>query len=85
MPHLNAEQKEKTRLYGAQTPGQLNWAITEVILRYWNRDFQQSYTTINDIFGALEGAKLEFTRQVVNKYEDKKIAENGNVYEKAKI
>ena len=39
-----------------------------------------SYATINDIIGALEGAKMEFYRRVVAPYEDEKIKENGDVY-----
>jgi hypothetical protein len=39
-----------------------------------------SYQTINDIVGALEGAKLEFYRRVAVPYEDKKIIENGDVF-----
>jgi len=39
-----------------------------------------SYTFINDCVGALEGAKLELYRRVASPYEDKKIAENGDVY-----
>jgi hypothetical protein len=38
------------------------------------------YKTINDILGALEGAKMEFYRRVVVKYEDSKREENGDVY-----
>jgi hypothetical protein len=35
---------------------------------------------MNDVVGALEGAKAEFQRIVVAPYEDKKMAENGDVY-----
>jgi len=39
-----------------------------------------SYQTFNDIIGALEGAKLEFYRRVVVRYEEEKIKANGDVY-----
>lgn len=39
-----------------------------------------NYQGINDIIGALEGAKAEFQRRKVADYEDTKIAENGDVY-----
>jgi hypothetical protein len=39
-----------------------------------------SYHNINDILGALEGAKLEFYRRVAVPYENGKIQENGDVY-----
>jgi len=39
-----------------------------------------SYRTINDILGALEGAKLEFYRRVAVPYENSKLSENGDIY-----
>jgi len=82
MPYINTEAKETVALSGAQTPGQLNYEITNVIMRYWWRTFKQDYTTINDIIGALEGAKLEFTRRIVVDFEKGKCASNGDVYQK---
>lgn len=38
------------------------------------------YQVMNDVIGALEGAKLEFYRIVVVPYENGKMAENGAVY-----
>lgn len=58
--------------------GELNYVITEVIKAYYNND--RCYQSINDIIGALEGAKLEFYRRVATPYEDQKIQENGDVY-----
>jgi hypothetical protein len=81
MPYINTEQKESVAQNGAQTPGQLNYDITRLLIRYWKREFNQTYTTINDILGALEGAKLEFQRRVVQKYEDEAIKRNGDLYE----
>ena len=81
MPYINKEQKESVAQNGAQTPGQLNYDITRLLIRYWKREFQQSYTTINDILGALEGAKLEFYRRIGVPYEEGKMKENGDVYD----
>jgi len=39
-----------------------------------------NYQNCNDIMGALAGAQMEFYREVVSKYEDKKIKQNGGVY-----
>lgn len=64
---------------GPESPGELNYAITTLLRNYWN-DHQESYDIINDIIGALEGAKLEFYRRVAAPYEDKKITQNGDVY-----
>lgn len=60
------------------TPGELNFQLTELIKCYWSR--KGNYQGINDILGALEGAKLEFYRRVAVPYEDKKIEENGDLY-----
>jgi hypothetical protein len=60
--------------------GELNYRLTRVIMRYMN-DKGTSYGTINDIVGALEGAKLEFYRRVAVPYEDFKCQLNGDVYE----
>ena len=61
------------------TSGELSHALTCVLVDYLNRS-EQTYRTYNDILGALEGAKLEFYRRVMAPYEDKKCAENGDVY-----
>ena len=37
--------------------------------------------SLDDVLGALEGAKLEFVRRVVVPYEERKMKENGDVYE----
>lgn len=62
------------------TAGEMNYAITKIILQYWTTSGIKNYDVINDIVGALEGAKAEFQRRIVAPYEDKKIQENGDVY-----
>ena len=68
----------------AETPGELNYAITRLIIGYIedkkDTNDNTSYQHINDVVGALEGAKLEFYRRFVSKYEDRKTIENGDVY-----
>ncbi len=59
-------------------PGELNYVITMIIKNYFNH--KPCYQSINDVVGALEGAKLEFYRRVAAPYEDSKIIENGDVY-----
>lgn len=61
-----------------EDPGELNYLLTMIINRYWKD--RGNYQAINDIVGALEGAKLEFYRRIAAPYEDKKIEENGDVY-----
>lgn len=86
MPYINKERRTEFKVIGesghnpnTETPGELNYELTLKCLKYI-RVKGLSYQTINDIVGALEGAKLEFYRRVAAPYEDKKIAENGDVY-----
>ena len=61
-------------------PGVLNYLMTLLAIRYWectNHDYQ----AINDIMGALEGAKQEFYRRVAVPYEETKIKSNGDLYQ----
>jgi hypothetical protein len=62
-----------------QNAGELNYAVTNLVLGYIAQH-GKNYQHINDVIGALEGAKLEFYRRLVGPYEDTKIAENGDVY-----
>ena len=80
MPYI----KKKDRFRATDSPenaGELNYAITILIQKYLSKN-GLNYQHINDIVGALEGAKSEFQRRVVNPYEDSKIKENGDVYSK---
>jgi hypothetical protein len=61
------------------TSGELNYKITLLLLAYLD-DHTFNYQTLNDIVGAVESAKAEFQRRVVNPYEDEKIVQNGDVY-----
>lgn len=81
MPYI--KDTEKTDLLNNKriptSPGELNFIITHKILEYltlWGINYQH----INDVIGALEGAKLEFYRRIAAPYENKKIKENGDVY-----
>lgn len=61
------------------TAGELQYAIARLITSYM-RDGPLRYQVINDVIGALEGAKLEYYRCVAVPYENGKMAENGAVY-----
>jgi hypothetical protein len=82
MPYINQEDRAALlsgERVAAQTAGELNFVITQAIRTYfWSKG--GSYQTINDIVGALEGAKAEFQRRVVAPYEDFKIKQNGDIY-----
>lgn len=78
MPYIKDEKKAGA-ITTPLTAGELNFAFTDLIQNYLNTN-SLNYQTINDIVGALEGAKAEFQRRVVNPYEDIKIKENGDCY-----
>lgn len=59
--------------------GELNYVITCIIKHYFYANGGR-YQQINDVIGALEGAKAEFGRRIVIPYEDRKRKENGDVY-----
>ena len=81
MPYISKEDREHLLpdAENPEGPGGLNYQLTCIIKQYLDRN-GLSYRTINDIVGALEGAKMEFVRQVVNPYEDTKIQQNGGLY-----
>lgn len=69
-------EREDRRLH---TPGVLNYLITQLCIAYLNCK-GKSYQHINDVLGALEGAKQELYRRVASPYEDVKIVANDDVY-----
>ena len=77
MPYITTEQKVYAE-FDPRNAGELNFAFTKLMKNYFDR--KPNYQTINDILGALEGAKHEFYRRVVFDYEDGKIKINGDVY-----
>ena len=78
MPYIDAASKIECEKNGPATAGQLNYKITMLLIEYFNT--WGSYQSINDVLGALEGAKMEFYRRIAVPYEDKKIKQNGDVY-----
>lgn len=80
MPYI----QDRDRLRAARwpiTPGELNYAITRLILNYAGT--RPDYQKYNEVVGALECAKLELYRRRLAEYEDAKMAEpgHGDVYE----
>lgn len=51
--------------------GELNFLLTTLIIRYMEVHGTR-YQFMNDVVGALDGAKAEFQRRVVNPYEYQK-------------
>jgi glycyl-tRNA synthetase beta subunit len=86
MPYIKKERRkalynDSTKDYNDKisTAGELNFFITERLIEYVEHK-GLSYQTINDVVGALDGAKFEFYRRVAVPYENKKKKENGDVY-----
>lgn len=82
MPYISKERRTirpKVKGY-ATTPGDLNYQISCLLLDYMKFN-GKSYQQMNDMMGALEGAKLELYRRYIAPYEDKKIEENGDINE----
>lgn len=86
MPYIKQERRDAMANTLEATPdcphnaGELNYAITVLLLQYWRQPGPANYQRINDIVGACGGALHEFQRRIVGKYEDQKIRENGDVY-----
>jgi hypothetical protein len=81
MPYINQDRREA--IAGGAHPrdaGELNFAITTLVDRYLSEKNGFRYADLNEVIGALEAAKLELYRRVAAPYEDRKIAESGDVY-----
>lgn len=80
MPYIKQEQKDILQSDPPANVGELNYCLTTIVRNYFRAPGRGNYQAINDIVGALEGAKLEFYRRIASPYEDKKIKDNGDVY-----
>jgi hypothetical protein len=80
MPYITQERRDAILADALpETAGELNFAFTLIAAEYIQRK-GLNYQNINDVVGALEGAKAEFYRRVAAPYEDTKIQQNGDVY-----
>ena len=86
MPYIMQETRNKLEagVIRPRSPGDLNYMFSKIINHYL-LDNGLNYGTINDILGALEGAKLEFFRRIVSKYEEERITSQGDVYSIEKL
>jgi len=79
MPYIASHLKHMLEItHEPLTCGELNYMFTSLIKKYMANGV--NYQKINDVVGALEGAKMEFYHRIARPYEDKKIEENGDVY-----
>lgn len=79
MPYIKKEGRARAAT-NPETPGELNYAITKIILRYLFLQGDPKYATFNDVIGVLGCIHSELYRRMVAPYENLKISENGDVY-----
>lgn len=80
MPYIKPEARADFSITAVpDDAGELNYAFTFIIKKYLEQKGLR-YQFLNDVIGALEGAKLELYRRVIAPYEDTKIEANGDVY-----
>ena len=79
MPYIEPSRRVLLRpvTSPASDAGGLNFQITSIIHEYWQN--REHYQAINDILGALEGAKLEFYLRIAKPYEERKCRDNGDI------
>jgi len=83
MPYINPDRADylSDKIYelsrNIHNLGELNYVITKLLLS----EAPAIYSDFAALIGTLECAQLEFYRRAVAPYEDKKRAENGDVYE----
>lgn len=83
MPYIATKRRKSMRPVTdatANNSGDLNFQFTCLLVDYLGSQ-GVSYTSLNDVVGALEGAKLELQRRIIAPYENHKMWDNGDVYE----
>lgn len=80
MPYIPQEDRRglDPDIHSALKAGELNFQITSLVHSYLERK-GITYTTLNEVVGVLECAKLELYRRLAAPYEDQKVRENGDV------
>ena len=83
MPYIDREDRDELDYDGVMpsSPGELNFVITRLVNKYINTIGPLRYRSINEAIGVIECVKLELYRRIAAPYEDKKMEEEGDVYE----
>jgi hypothetical protein len=82
MPYVSQEREEELKPFvealskQVSTAGDMNHVFSVLLLK----TNPVCYDDYNRLIGILECAKLEFYHRAVRVYEDRKIAENGDIY-----
>ncbi len=80
MPYI--KERRKRAIWSGQdcvNTGELTYLLYVTCLEYCNRIEKPNFQTYAEVIAALDCAKEEFRRRILNPYEDKKIEENGDV------
>lgn len=81
MPYITKAVRDSlARGESPHTTGELNYAITRLLIEYV-KGRGMSYQTLAEAKAACTDARDEFQRRVVAPYEDRAAARNGDVYE----
>jgi hypothetical protein len=80
MTYITKKAKEELFDRDPETPEEIQYLIAAMINDYLDDKGAYSYSTLNEVMGALSGAQQEFYRKVVAPHEDKKEMINGPVY-----
>lgn len=79
MPYIDAASRaEILRGRPPATAGELNFAITSLVDAFLGDNL--CYARLNEAIGAMECAKHELYRRIAAPFEDRKLAQNGDVY-----
>lgn len=86
MPYIKTDDRarfeqviEALKFSPPSTPGELNYLFSVISALYLTFKEEARYQHLNDIMGALEGAKLEVYRRIISPYEDRAIKKNGDL------
>lgn len=85
MPYIKQESRQELvegnciETTYPKTAGELNYCISYLVHNYLQSKEGLKYTTINEVIGVLECAKLELYRMIAAPYENIKHKENGSV------
>lgn len=85
MPYIKKDQRVKfARAFRdllILDEGELNYAICQLFMKFIDsQEGEINYKKINAGLGAIELAKQELIRRVLNGYEHQKIIENGDIF-----
>jgi hypothetical protein len=84
MPYIEQETRDElsfTLTRHPRNPGELTYLLCEVIKSYMD-DLPLSFSDLCNVIGAVECAKREFQRTVVDPYEEYKRTQNGDIWGK---